>query len=174
MFTAYRRDELAKTPLPQKVGKEGISFQADGLISFRPIRLEGEKMGTLFLHSDLKALQDRASRYVLIAVLLAGLAALIAYLLAVKLQRLISGPILVLSEVTRRISEKQDYSIRAEAKGKDEIGFLTERFNEMVGRIQEREAALQQAQNQLELRNRELQHQLNERVRAEEALAAGP
>jgi signal transduction histidine kinase len=170
LFAAHQRDGLAKIRLPEKVGKEGISFQAEGLISFRPIRLEGEKKGTLFLHSDLKALQDRASRYVLIAVLLAGLAALISYLLAAKLQTLISGPILVLSEVTRRISEEQDYSIRAEAKGGDEIGFLTDRFNEMVGRIQERETALRQAQNQLELRNRELQHQLNERVRAEEAL----
>ena len=170
LFAAYQRDGLPQRRLSEKIGKVGISFQADGLISFRPIRLEGKKMGTLFLHSDLKALQDRASRYVLIAVLLAGLAALTAYLLAAKLQTIISGPILVLSEVTRRISEKQDYSIRAEPKGKDEIGFLTDRFNEMVGRIQEREADLQQAQNQLELRNRELEYQLNERVRAEEAL----
>jgi signal transduction histidine kinase len=90
--------------------------------------------------------------------------------LATKLQTIISGPILVLSEVTRRISEKQDYSIRAEVKGEDEIGFLTERFNEMVGRIQERETALHQAQDQLEVRNRELQLLLNDRVRAEEAL----
>ena len=72
--------------------------------------------------------------------------------------------------MTRRISVKQDYSIRAEVQGEDEIGFLTERFNEMVGRIEERETALHQAQDQLEVRNKELQHQLNERVRAEEAL----
>ena len=170
LFAAYRRDGLAKTPLLEKIGKEGTSFRADGLISYRPIRLEGEQMGTLFLHSDLMALQDRAARYSIIAVLLIGLAALISFLLASKLQKIISGPILVLSEVTRRISEKQDYSLRAEVQGEDEIGFLTERFNEMVGRIQERETALQQAQNQLKLRNRELQHQLNERVRAEEAL----
>ena len=170
LFAAYQRDGLPQRRLSEKMGKEGISFQADGLISFRPIRLEGEKMGTLFLHSDLTALQDRASRYVLIAVLLAGLAALISYLLAAKLQTIISGPILVLSEVTRRISEEQDYSIRAEAKAEDEVGFLTDRFNDMVGRIQERETALQEAQKQLELRNRELQYQLNERIRAEEAL----
>ena len=170
LFAGYRRDGLAQARMPEKVGKEGTSFQAEGLISFKSIRLEGEPMGTLFLHSDLKALQDRASRYTLIAVLLMGLAALIAYLLATKLQRIISGPVLVLSEVTRRISEKQDYSIRAEVQGEDEIGFLTERFNEMVGRIQDRETALHQAQAQLEVRNRELQHQLNERVRAEEAL----
>ena len=170
LFTAYRRDGLAKTRLPEKVGKEGSYFQADGLISFKSIRLEGDQIGTLFLHSDLMALRDRATRYTLIAVLLMGLAALIAYLLATKLQKILSGPILVLSEVTRRISEKQDYSIRAEVQGEDEIGFLTERFNEMVGRIQDRETALHEAQDQLKLRNRELQHQLNERARAEEAL----
>jgi signal transduction histidine kinase len=170
LFSAYRRDGLDKGRLPDKIGKKGTSFQADGLISFSPILLEGEQMGTLFLHSDLKALQDRASRYTLIAVLLIGLATLISYLLATNLQKIISRPILVLSEVTRRISEKQDYSIRAEVKGEDEIGFLTERFNEMVGRVQERETALHQAQDQLEMRNRELQHQLNERERAEEAL----
>jgi signal transduction histidine kinase len=170
LFAAYRRDVPAQTRLPERLGQAGTSFQRDGLISVRPVRLDEEQKGALFLHSDLMALQDRATRYSLIAVLLMGLAALIAYLLATKLQKIISGPVLVLSEVTRRISEKQDYSIRAEVQGEDEIGFLTERFNEMVGRIQEREAALRQVQDQLELRNRELQHQLNERVRAEEAL----
>jgi signal transduction histidine kinase len=170
LFAAYRRDGPAKMQLPGKVGKEGTIFQADSLNSVRPIRLEDDQKGTLFLQSDLRVLQDRAFRYTLIAVLLMGLAALISYLLATKLQTIISGPILVLSEVTRRISEKQDYSIRAEVKGEDEIGFLTERFNEMVGRIQERETALHQAQDQLEVRNRELQLLLNDRVRAEEAL----
>ncbi len=170
LFSTYQRDGLAQGRITEKLGKDGLFFQADRLISFRPIRLEGERMGTLFLHSDLKAFQDRSSRFTLIAVVFVSLAALISYLLATKLQKVISGPILVLSEVTRQISEKQDYSLRVEVKGNDEISFLTERFNEMVGRIQERETALRQAQIQLEIRNRELQHQLKERERAEEAL----
>jgi signal transduction histidine kinase len=170
VFADYRRNGPIKISIPDKVGLTGTTFQDDALISFRPIRLDGEFKGTLFLHSDLQALQDRAARYTVIAVLFAALASLIAFLLATRLQKVISLPILDLAAVTRRIFEHGDYSLRAEVKGRDEIGSLTEGFNKMVGQIQDRDAALKKARKELEVRNEELQEQLIERVRAEEAL----
>ena len=48
--------------------------------------------------------------------------AIVAFLLSGKLQGLISRPILSLSETARIVSEKKDYSLRAEKQSNDEVG----------------------------------------------------
>ncbi|MDO8541274.1 MAG: ATP-binding protein [Opitutaceae bacterium] len=59
-----------------------------------------------------------------------------------RFQRAISGPILALADTARIVSERKNYSIRAVKTSADEIGFLIDRFNEMLAQIQLREAEL--------------------------------
>ncbi|MBI5102047.1 MAG: PAS domain S-box protein [Nitrospirae bacterium] len=66
----------------------------------------------------------------------------ISYVLAVRLQKILSGPILDLTRMTRTISEEGDYSLRIERKGTDEISVLYDSFNEMLEQVNIREAAL--------------------------------
>ena len=77
------------------------------------------------------------------------------YFSAARLQRLISDPILDLARTAFAVSSGKDYSLRAKKRNDDEIGFLFDRFNEMLGQIQERDIALQQARESLELRVQE-------------------
>jgi signal transduction histidine kinase len=56
-----------------------------------------------------------------------------------RLQGLISRPILDLAGLVRKVSETHDYSLRARKEGEDEIGSLADGVNEMLSRIQERE-----------------------------------
>ena len=74
-----------------------------------------------------------------------------------------------------RVSSEQDYSLRAQSAGKDEIGILTLSFNDMLDGIQQRDVAMQNARDELEGRVYErteaLQKEVNERVRAEQALS---
>jgi signal transduction histidine kinase len=66
---------------------------------------------------------------------------------------------------------QQDYALRAETAGNDEVGTLIISFDQMLDRIQERDSALQNAKDQLEMRvaerTRELQQEVAERKQAE-------
>ncbi len=94
-----------------------------------------------------------------------------AYFLASRLQRAISGPIVELTRAAFAVSVEKDYSIRATKTSEDEIGFLFDRFNEMLAQIQQRDAAIESARSELEVRvekrTRELQKEVTERTQAE-------
>jgi len=78
-----------------------------------------------------------------------------AYLASLRLQRVISGPILSLAGTAKTISEDKDYSARAIKKSDDEVGSLIDAFNDMLEGIQERDSALLEARVQLEIRVQE-------------------
>jgi signal transduction histidine kinase/CheY-like chemotaxis protein len=76
----------------------------------------------------------------------------VAYLIAQRLQGVISTPILDLARTAREVAETKDYSLRAKpVRGQDEIGSLVEVFNGMLGQIQERETRLLRHREDLEL-----------------------
>jgi signal transduction histidine kinase len=150
LLARYQRDPGVE--LPPRPAEDSADFGDDGLVVFHPVKLKGERIGTVYLRSDLSELTSRIEVQALTvgAVFLAsGLAALF---LSSRLQRLVSGPILDLSETARAVSENQDYSLRAEKRGRDELGQLVDAFNQMLGQIQQRDSALQEAKEELERR----------------------
>jgi light-regulated signal transduction histidine kinase (bacteriophytochrome) len=58
------------------------------------------------------------------------------------LQRAISKPILTLSETAKAIAVHHDYSVRAKKLGQDELGLLTDAFNQMLKQIQEQNSEI--------------------------------
>jgi len=111
---------------------------------YAPIEHGGERLGTIYLRSDLRELLDRRNQYVrLSGGFLVG-AVLIAAALAAVLQAIISRPLSGIAAAASRVSESRDYSIRvAEEYGDDEIGQLTVVFNDMLSQIQERDERLE-------------------------------
>jgi len=175
VFARYARSNADPQLVPPHPGPDGIVFTRHDVVVFQPIRLSGDQIGTIYLRSDLGQLYTRAKNFfeILNVAILACL--LTAYLLASRLQRLISGPILALAQTAATVSMGKDYSVRASKSGNDEIGSLVDRFNEMLAQIQERDTALQSAHDQLELRvderTKELLTQVAEREQAEKFLA---
>ncbi|WP_052700352.1 HAMP domain-containing protein [Methylocucumis oryzae] len=51
----------------------------------------------------------------------------------------------------KKVSKDQDYSVRAQGEGDDEIGQLVTSFNRMIEQVQERDAKLKRQQERLEL-----------------------
>jgi two-component system, sensor histidine kinase and response regulator len=95
---------------------------------------------------------------VLSLVILAALG--IAILIAIRMQRFISQPILALSRAAAAVSEEHNYSVRVRAHNNDEIGQLIETFNDMLGRIEAHETELQRAHDALEQRVAARTHEL--------------
>src|SRR5882762_8956541 len=61
-------------------------------------------------------------------------------------------PILQLAGIAAKVSANEDYTLRGLPGDGDEVGTLVSSFNQMLERIQERDAALQGAKEKLELR----------------------
>ncbi|HOK08887.1 MAG TPA: response regulator [Candidatus Hydrogenedens sp.] len=107
-----------------------------------------------------------------IGVLLLGI--FVAFLVSVKLHTIISKPITHLSKLAQHISQEKDYSVRASKFADNEIGILTDEFNEMLHQIEIKEQLLRQANKELEekikIRTTELQDEIEAHRRTSELL----
>ncbi len=172
-FAKYARGGEADCTPASLVSKRTLFGTSYAIVS-RPIRLNGETIGTIYVKSDLEALYARTARFVGIISIAILISFVTAYLLASRLQRVISEPILDLAAMASAVSLGKDYSLRATKSSNDEIGSLVDGFNEMLSRIQERETALQWARDELEVRvderTAELQKEIVERKLAESSL----
>ncbi len=121
-------------------------------------------MGTLYIASDTKAVSDALRLSGIIAIVVLAIAMLAAYALAAALQGRISEPILALAETATAASTRQDYSLRAPKFGEDELGALTDAFNQMLGRIEEQKQELKQHATRLEQRVAERTKELERRA----------
>ncbi|MEO8099282.1 MAG: response regulator [Acidobacteriota bacterium] len=140
VFATYHRSSGAFA-LPYR--QNGSWFENDGLVLFREIGLNGQGIGSIGLQSDLGQLRDQTVR--LMEIVFAGLSAavLLALLLSSKLQRSITVPIAQLASVAKEVSYQKNYSVRVQKRGDDDLGQLTDTFNEMLAEIGKRDAELQ-------------------------------
>ena len=77
---------------------------------------------------------------------------LAAFLVSWISRRVVAKPIQDLSETARVVSRDKNYAVRATpTEGRDEISVLIDTFNGMLAQIQERDDALQKAQEQFDL-----------------------
>ena len=125
-------------------------ISASSLVLTRPILLRAEVIGTIYVESDLRELVSRGwqSLRILVIALFGGIG--LAYVLSRQLQRVISAPLLRLTEVTRAVTQDHRYDVRVEKTGHDEIGELVDGFNDMLVEIRERDGRLLEHQEQLE------------------------
>jgi len=145
-FAKYSRDKAVTLPQPQE---DGHRFNNNSLTVFRRIILDGEKIGTLCLRSDLHLLSIMLKSSVSIITIVLLFVSLMAYLMSSGLKKIISGPLLKLADTTKIISQKKDYSLRVEKQSEDEIGELIDAFNQMLQQIQQHDVALLDANKQL-------------------------
>jgi light-regulated signal transduction histidine kinase (bacteriophytochrome) len=123
---------------------------------------KGRRLGTLFLKYDTGSILwewVKSSAGTAGAVLIGVL--VFAYLLSRALERRISAPILALAATAKSVAERKDYAVRAVKAGNDELGLLTDAFNQMLDQIislnQDLETRVEQRTAQLATANRELE-----------------
>lgn len=151
VFTKYRRQGSYIETLPPLPKDKGCYFRNNHLIVFNPIIIEGEQIGKVYLQSNLNELYSRIKNYGLVFIIVLLFSFFVSYLMALRLQEIISKPIRHLANKARDIFLKKDYSIRATKFSKDELGFLTDQFNLMLEEIQNHEIALKNTSNALQI-----------------------
>jgi PAS domain S-box-containing protein len=159
---AWYPEKIAKYNLPVHPAGDGFAYANSALQGFLPV-IEGDKrLGTLYLQSDMQAIYHRFARYGMIALLVITLSVFVAYRLSQKLQKTISEPILALAKTARNISQKNDYTVRAKKFDEDELGVLTDAFNQMLTQIEKQNAEIMSFNHELEMKVNERTNELEQ------------
>lgn len=132
-----------------------LIFSENTVSLFKNVSVGEDIVGTVYLQSDTRKLDERMALYARIVILVLLSTITIAYLLSARLQKIITDPLVNLATLVRRISTNKNYNIRAAGEGEDEIGNLIKGFNEMLSEIQVRDNELKQHREQLEGRVRQ-------------------
>ncbi len=162
VFAAYERDQRhhACPDQPQEVG---ASYRFGQFSAVSNISLDGDAIGRLYLAQSDREIWLALRVYLLVlgGVLLLSIG--IAAGLSRVMQHFVARPILSLAQTAERISQTENYAIRAPEFGQDEVGHLIRSFNGMLAQI----AAAEQNLHRL---NGDLQAEIAERSRANEEL----
>ena len=143
LFAVYPKGTAAGV-FPQQPGTADATFRFEGnhLEGFQPVMQGSRHLGTLFVRSDLRAIDTRVRFYAGIVALTLLASGLLAYLISRQLQHRISRPILELAQVASAISTRRDYSVRAAPSNAYEVDQLTGAFNHMLQEVQDSESRM--------------------------------
>lgn len=135
----------------------------------RPVIKNTELIGYIVLDADFTGQFREHLADLGKGLMAAGMAFILVYLLASRLQRVISRPIEDLAEAARIIGDGKNYGLRVIARSQDETGQLVRAFNAMLGEIQQRDKNLIRHRDGLEL---EVAHRTAELLQAKDQAEA--
>ena len=149
MLAQFTDNPGLKIPAAPALRNESY-FTDDYLVLSREIVLDGEKIGVVYLISDLSRIRIRFDRNAIAVGCILLVFLITAYLISVRLARLISAPITELAHISRRVSTEKNFAIRAVSCSRDEMGQLIDGFNDMLAQIQQRDQELERHRSHLE------------------------
>jgi signal transduction histidine kinase/DNA-binding response OmpR family regulator len=152
VFAEYRRTDAGSEFSMPSWRADGATFTPDSLMLFRSVSLNGEKAGSIAIVSDLAGFRAKILEYTKIAAFVLLISLLATYLVSSRLLRIATAPILQLASLAESVSVNEDFSLRGTVQSRDEVGMLVAAFNDMLERIQQRDAALQKLNSELEER----------------------
>jgi signal transduction histidine kinase len=172
-FARYERDGANGYVFPSIPITEGSAheFTRRHLLLFQSVEHEGDVLGYLFVRYDLPPLLARMPQYGIMVGVVCLAVVTMSLLLSITLKQIISGPIHELAQASRLVTEEKSYRVRVARHGQDEIGKLTDAYNEMLATIEQREIALRMANEELERSGKMLQSELSERKRVEDEIS---
>ena len=157
---AFYPDNLKPELFPDKPGPDGYRFQENHLIVFQPVIESTERYGTLFVRASLGIIYQSLLNYAKIVILISLLSLFAAFLLSTILTRSISTPVQSLAKAAQLVSENRDYGVRVPKPGNDELGMLTQTFNEMLSKIEESDSGLRKAIGEKDVLIQEVHHRV--------------
>jgi len=167
-FAGYVRSNTEHV-FPTLPGEEGVIIEGSTLTFFKRIIENDEILGTAYIQSDY-LLNDRILDFIGILAMVTLGAMLVAILVSVWLQSMITRPILSIVGVAREVVSKKEYTRRAEKLSEDEVGVLVDAFNDMLDEIDSRTRKLEESNRELEQEVMERKHAREEILRLNEEL----
>jgi signal transduction histidine kinase/CheY-like chemotaxis protein len=176
LFASYRtQGDNEPFPSRPKAGKPRIGDR--DVVVYQRIDENGEFLGTVFVRAENRLLA-RTVDYLAIAACVTLLALLTAWLLVLRLGRVITAPIVAITQIAHEVVATRDYSRRARRTSNDEAAELVDSFNAMLTEIEQRTRELEdsnreivreaqrrsEAQQQVMRMNEQLEQRVDERT----------
>jgi signal transduction histidine kinase len=164
IFASYNQRQRENYQFPALPEADGYRIEGKELVVFKRIVDNKEILGTVYLRARYE-LFERLKNYVGILSVVLTISLLLAVLISLRMSSVIIKPILAISDVTRKVIESRDFTLRVKKTTEDEIGYLAEGFNAMLAEIGSRSEDQRRAEEDL----RQLNAQLEQRVAARTA-----
>lgn len=159
LFAHYTRNGSEKQDFPRLPEEDSVEFTGEDIIINHRIVDSDKILGSIYLRAHYN-LYQRVLSYTGILLAVGSFALLISLLLSTWLQQSVTKPILAITAVAQQVVEKGNFLPRAEKITDDEIGYLVDAFNRMLGEIGRRT-------EELEASNSKLVREATERLRVE-------
>jgi signal transduction histidine kinase/DNA-binding response OmpR family regulator len=149
IYEYYFANQTTVTQLGHKI-QDNFFFHDNHLEIFKQITFDDEFIGTVYIQADLEELQQRLVRYAYMMAAIWLVSFIMAFILASRLQKIITKPIYSLLGTMKRVSAYKNYSLRETKFGNDELGALVDGFNQMLAQIEIRDQQITQYRDHLE------------------------
>ena len=143
-FAEYRRSRDPGPLLPSRGA--GIAEQEGWLVVGAPVADRDLLHGNMQLVYDLSGLRSRLLSGLLISLGATLAAMVLGYVVGQRISRSLVRPIDELARTANQISRSRNYALRATKISDDELGSLTDAFNDMLLQIENQERELSAAQ----------------------------
>jgi signal transduction histidine kinase/ActR/RegA family two-component response regulator len=141
-----------------EIGREPIFCGEEYCYATGEIVSGGEKLGWVTVASDLSQFHSQLAENLRTLLFSVMFAFLIALTVAYSLKRVIASPLVRIAELVKKVSSRHDYSLRipivALKHNRNEISALVNGINQMLDRIEKRDAELVQAREAANQANR--------------------
>jgi len=184
VFSEYSADVETLIKCDDYNEGKSISVGREYIDVYKLILLEGQAIGTVQVKASLEDLNGQTIESIkLSALIFIGLMVVAAYVSGRVLNRIIE-PITQLKEISQKVTDNNDYSLRMNKTSSDEVGVLVESFNKMLDQILERDRALIEEKDKAEISaksakkyaketeniNVDLENEIRQRAKIEEEL----
>jgi signal transduction histidine kinase/CheY-like chemotaxis protein len=149
---------------PAEPAGDGLRTEAGSVLLVKPIVDQSGRLGTVYVRAQYE-LYDRLASYTGIALLVGLLAMGVALVVSNRLQRAVTQPILDISSVARDVVQQRNYAQRATRTSDDEVGALTDAFNNMLSEIERRTHELEAMNARAAQLNEDLERRVHERTK---------
>tara|TARA_B110000208_G_C11793554_1_gene438584 strand:- start:263 stop:2320 length:2058 start_codon:yes stop_codon:yes gene_type:complete len=167
IFAAYSRpDEYYihdLLPTPDECGTFSPYLSVERLVY-----LDGDTIGRVLVVASKKPVISAIFSSAIAAALTIILSTALAIKLAIGYLRCVSAPVENLAKIADEVSRTENYSLRSQHNSKDELGQLSRAFNHMLTRVQQSDARLRLASDELSKRIDELHVEKEERALAQD------
>jgi len=151
IFAEYTKSpEYNNTNLNFISVRDTSAFTDAAMLVNRKIILDGEEIGSIFLHLSLEDYHTRIRQFIQVVLIMIIVSMFIALLLTSRMQEAITKPIIDLTITMRTMSDIADYQVKKIERRKDEIGELMKGFNMMIKQIKKQNIDLTIAKEQAE------------------------
>ncbi len=144
---------------------EVIKRTESTLIVHKKIHHQNEFIGSILIEVSTRELQGEIFDFILLTFLILTVMTIFSAILAHYSQRIISKPILDLSEKIKQVKESGDYSITAKKHSEDEIGKLSENINLLLASLEIRKKQRDRAEHELQQAKNILERSVYERTK---------